>query len=86
VYARTTTPTQPNPTPPHDQTHLFKQLNRLGISTVLSADAQLDVGAGLPAAGDSQLDQLTHADKVNGLEGVQAQEAVLGVELQELGL
>jgi hypothetical protein len=53
---------------------------------VLSADAQLDVGAGLAAAGNSQPDELAHTDCVDGLEGVEGQQAVLGVELQELRL
>lgn len=68
------------------QFHCLEQLNGLGVSTVLSADAQLDVGPGGAAtiAGDAH--QLPHTHKVDGLKRIQGEDAVLGVELQELGL
>jgi hypothetical protein len=53
---------------------------------VLSTDAQLNVRAcGAPTL-HGKLDELAHAHCVHGLEGVERQQAVLGVELQELGL
>lgn len=70
----------------HRHTHLLEQVDGHGVAAVLSADAQLDVGARGAAALHSQLDQLAHTNRVHGLEGVEGQQAILGVELQELGL
>jgi hypothetical protein len=66
--------------------HLLEQVDGHGVASVLSANTQLDVGARGASTLHRNLDQLAHTDCVDGLEGVERQQAVLGVELQELGL
>mmetsp|Transcript_14325 Transcript_14325/g.35473 ORF Transcript_14325/g.35473 Transcript_14325/m.35473 type:complete len:206 (+) Transcript_14325:521-1138(+) len=68
------------------QAHLVEELDGLRVAAVLAADAQLEVGARGAAALRRDLDELAHAGLVQGLEGVAGQQAVLGVEGQELGL
>ena len=59
------------------------EFDAVRITAVLTADTELDVGLGLAAFGDGDLDELTDAGLVQSGEGVLLEDLVLGVGHQE---
>ena len=55
------------------------EFNAVWVTTVLAADAQLDVGLGLAAFFDSDLDQLANTSLIKCGKGVLLEDLVLGV-------
>lgn len=64
---------------------LGAELHGGGLAAVLAADADLEVGAGGTAFLDAHLNELADAFLVEHFEGIGLDDAVLLVELEELG-
>ena len=62
---------------------MVAEQHRVGITTVLAADAELDIFPRLAAALDGDLHQLTDAGGVDRRERIRLEDAFLGVLLQE---
>ncbi len=66
------------------QANVVAEHNGRRISAMLTADAQLDVGAGLAAQLGSQLNQLAHAVLIQTGEGIGLADLLVVVGVQEL--
>ena len=52
------------------ETELMAEMHRLGIATVLTADADLHAGSGLATTGDGDLDEAANAVTIQRLERI----------------
>ena len=68
------------------EANLVEEGDRVGVATVLTADAEANVGADLAAKLDSKLHQLANTLAVKLLKGVAGQNTALDVLGHELGL
>src|SRR5207342_1305873 len=66
------------------QSEFMAELNGTGIASVLTADAELNPGTGLPASGDGLLHQGPHPFSIEHREGIGFQNVRRSIKIDEL--